>query len=68
MDWTDGDIKTQALLFNVNARKESVTQCSRYPFRVDEGIALSLLRDHTAREVEAVLKRLADEPGAPGSS
>ncbi len=66
MDWTDGEVRTQALLLNVNEHRESATQMPRYPLRVDEGIALSLLRDHTAREVEAVLKGLADDPGRAG--
>lgn len=66
MDWTDGKIKTQALLLNCNENGESATQCARYPQRIDEAIGLSLMRDHTAREVEAALKGLADNPTHAG--
>lgn len=58
--------KYKSVVLSMNAHYE---QClmreAMYPLRVEDGLALSILRDHTTREAEAVLAELvADETEA----
>jgi len=61
LDWLSGDLFAQSLVINHNSRMESPLMFFHYPQTIPEGIAISLLHQHSMREVEAVLKFLLDD-------
>ena len=52
----------RSILLSMNAHYERcLMRDIAYPLRVDEGLALSILKNHTAREAETVLAALTDD-------
>ena len=60
------ELKYKSVVLSMNARYERcLMRDSVYPLRLEDGLVLSILKDHTAREAEALLAALvADETEA----
>ena len=63
---TEQGLKYRSLVLSMNAHYERcLMRDAVYPLSVEDGVALSILKDHTTREAEAVLAELvADETEA----
>ncbi len=59
LDWLNGDLAAQSLV--MNQQMETPLMLSCYPQTIPEGIAISLMHQHSTREIEAVLKFLTDD-------
>ncbi len=58
---TETDFKYKSQLINLTTSQEAPLQRKTYTQSVAEGVALSLLKRHTPREVEAALLHLCDD-------
>ena len=55
-------LKYGAFVLSMNAHYERcLIRDSMYPLRVEDGLVLSILKDHTAREAEAILATLVPD-------
>ena len=58
----EASVECRSILLSINAHYEQcLIRDSMYPMRVEEGLVLSILKSHTAREAEALLTALVED-------